>query len=269
MNLEKIVLTLAAPICKQSMKKYIRPDDIFIVTYPKSGTHWLRYIFAYLINSKYHLVPQITFNNLQEIVPDINTALHRINALSRYDYITFRRVFVTHAPVYFEDIFPNIIYIVRDPRDVLVSYYFHQKRNKKKFRLTLDEFILQFDNLMPCSWIEHVNGWLGAKHKSLFKISYEDMHVKIRYIMNTINSQFSLNYSKEELEKSIINSDIKKLQTIEKQFGTPEVNGDPNIDFFRKGDIGSFKSDLKPNQINFINLKVKETISKFNLNYKI
>lgn len=267
MNLEKIVLSLAAPICKQSMKKYIRPDDIFIVTYPKSGTHWLRYIFAYLINSKYHFFPQVTFSNLQEIVPDINTALYRINVLKGYEYISFRRVFVTHAVVYFSDIFPNVIYIHRDPRDVLVSYYYHYKRNKKNFQLTIDDFIRQLDNLMPCSWSEHLNGWLGSNHKSLIKISYEDMHENIRSIMDTINSKFKLNYSKEELEKAIINSDIKKLQIIEKYFGTPSVKGDSKIDFFRKGNIGGYKSELEEHQINFINQNVKGVISKFHLNY--
>ena len=111
--------------------KQIYHDDIFIVSYPKSGNTWLRFIIAYI---KQGMQYDISFKYLEKIIPDIYTSKEVIDSQKT------GRIIKSHN-TYF-DYYNKTIYIHRDYRDVLVSYYFYSFI-KNKFCLILI-FILFF-----------------------------------------------------------------------------------------------------------------------------
>ena len=90
------------------------PADVFIVAYPKSGITWLQNMVAATL---YGLDPQRAPDSLvQELVPDVHY---------KQLYKRFRTpmVFKTHhlpRPEY-----RRVVYLLRDGRDVMVSYWHH------------------------------------------------------------------------------------------------------------------------------------------------
>ena len=91
----------------------VYPDDVFIVSYPRSGNTWMRFLVGELVFQK-----EIDFHNLRELIPDIYIygCTHSfLESLNRPRYIK------SHEP--YDPRYPKVIYLVRDPRDVAISYY--------------------------------------------------------------------------------------------------------------------------------------------------
>src|SRR5215469_6269647 len=87
-------------------------DDTFIVSYPRSGNTWTRFLIANLL----HPEQPASFANIERLIPDCEAQS------SRYMKRASRpRIIKSHE--YFDPRYKKVIYIVRDPRDVALSYY--------------------------------------------------------------------------------------------------------------------------------------------------
>ena len=132
----------------------VLPEAVFLVSFPKSGNTWTRFLIGNLI----HPEEPVTFANVDQIVPDVY-------GTARNDMRKVRppRVFKSHEA--FEPRYRRIIYVVRDPRDVAVSsYHFARKGRHINDSLSLETYIsTQFLKRGHTfgSWGEHVGSWLA------------------------------------------------------------------------------------------------------------
>ena len=133
----------------------VRPDDVALVSYPKSGNTWLSFIAA---NLQWLNRQEVNFANINHLIPDIYIRTRA--ELAAYDQ---PRLLKSHE--YLDPRYPKVIYIVRDPRDVAVSYY-HYLIRCGRFDKGQDwgDYIARFiagrlDSYG--SWGDHVGGWLG------------------------------------------------------------------------------------------------------------
>ncbi|KAJ8023628.1 Sulfotransferase family cytosolic 1B member 1 [Holothuria leucospilota] len=120
----------------------VRPDDIFIATFPKSGTHWMQEIVnLILFNGNSEKIPSNSRRMNIELA-DVKTHCPEIIAkagpyLRKLRNAPSPRVLPTHASY---DCLPKdltntgckVIYVYRNPKDVIVSYYNHRRRYTKK-----------------------------------------------------------------------------------------------------------------------------------------
>src|SRR5437588_5980082 len=128
----KAVTTVATGRVIAGRRLTVFPDDVFIVSYPKSGNTWARF----LIGNLFHDDEPVTFANVEERVPSIY--VHPDRALRRLP-----RILKSHEC--FDPRYRRVIYIVRDPRDVAVSYYHHCiKMRWLKDTCSLGEFVPRF-----------------------------------------------------------------------------------------------------------------------------
>jgi len=95
------------------------PDDTFIVSYPKSGNTWTRFLVASLIHNQ----EPMTFLKADKVIPSIDTQSRRY-----FKSLPRPRVIKSHFP--FDPTYKRVIYIVRDPKDVAVSQYHYQIKRK-------------------------------------------------------------------------------------------------------------------------------------------
>ena len=181
---------------------YKLPDDTFLVAYPGSGGQWLRRLVANLMDPS----NPPTGTNVIARVPDL---YH----LSRRGFAKIRRPRIIFSHECFDAEYGRVAYLVRDPRDVAVSFYEQGRKGGSIERsLSLEQFVstsfMRTDEYQggwseefsgsiqansgfayrsrlkdeflgtPASWGENVMSWMGARGldpKSLLLIRYEDL----------------------------------------------------------------------------------------------
>src|SRR5580693_4534967 len=116
----RVVLKYLLGTDKAERNFAVYPDDTFVVSYPRSGNTWTRFLIANLV----YPAETISFANIEQLIPDTSSQSNL--ALKR----TPRpRIIKTHQ--YFDHRYPKVIYIVRDPRDVVLSYYDFQRKYRQ------------------------------------------------------------------------------------------------------------------------------------------
>jgi len=175
----------------------------WITSYPKSGNTWMRTILAKAlfdnndINTLTELVP--SFNHLLQMKFGGSKTVTVDKVLAGWDELqrfiakqnTGNKVILkTHnvSGILNKVTFPNehftykAIYLVRDPRDVLLSWAEHRGKTLEqtqkdmfnpRFNL-LNEHQTSYSREFVSSWDNHVNGWLRSNTETLF-VKYEDL----------------------------------------------------------------------------------------------
>jgi len=152
-----------------------RPDDIFIVTYPKSGTTWMQQI-CHGLRTK----GDMDFEEITCVVPWNICALDNGQSLSE-EHRGNPRCFKTHDTYHQVPKGAKYIVIVRDPRDVLLSFHLFlcdwSKADPNEFT------VADFSEVLFCGkgsrsgdYWNHLAGWIPHMHdKNVLFLFFEDM----------------------------------------------------------------------------------------------
>lgn len=195
------------------------PDDVYLTSYPRSGNTWTRFLLGNLLN----LNDPATFVNIESRVPEIYfNADHVLRRLPR------PRLLKSHEP--FHPNYPQIIYIVRDPRDVAVSFYHHNiKAGAIPDDYPIDQFIPGFiaAKYDPSwgSWADNVMSWISMRQgqSNFLLLRYEDMHentarelLKIARFLQKAGFP-DIESSPEKLARAVELSSPERMRALEKQ----------------------------------------------------
>ncbi len=212
----------------------IYPDDVFIVSYPKSGNTWLRFLLANILKQQ----EEINFHTVHNYVPEVGKQDEIIDNLER------PRIIKSHS-LYIRE-YPKVIYLIRDGRDVYVSYYFHRLK-QLPVDCTFGEFLKSQDHY-PCAWGEHVSSWLIRRSSSNFLIvRYEDLIDDCLKQLKRIANFLSLKQSEEQLKLATKKSSFDNMRRLEFEKGRLYKDHGPKI-FMRKGKTGDWKNFFGKNE---------------------
>ena len=277
---------------------------IWIASYPKSGNTWLRYFLGnYYFNNKDNFEPEIiknikkfhldkeliksNFHNQDFIKNPYNVSKYWIESQKKLEIKKGNVVFLkTHnALINIEnneftnsDLTLAIIYIIRDPRDVVVSY---SKYRHLDYDKTIEHMIGSKVNIpyvrdakdasnieITGSWAFHYNSWKdGISVIPRIIIKYEDLLSNSEKIFTNIIKFLSnimkleVNYKKIKSSNNL--SKFTKLKNFEAKKNFFENNSSEN--FFRIGKSGNWKKELNKDQIKKIEDSFK--IEMINLGY--
>ena len=214
----------------------------FLVSYPKSGNTWIRFLIGNLVDPS----QPVTFANIEDRVPDIYQ-----NTVKHLQQIPRPRILKSHE--YFDPRYKKVIYIIRDPKDVVVSYYhYHIKVRTIDENYPLDQYVTQFvaGELSPYgSWGEHVGSWLGARKSSdgFVVVRYEDLLENTKNELQNISAFLNLRSNTEQLNRAISLSSFENMRKLEQEqahLWKPTRISRIDKPFVRKGQAGAWRSEL-------------------------
>ncbi len=228
-----------------------RDDDIVIVTYPRSGTTWMQMILYQLTTDGNMDIPHISV-----VTPWIERSFCMgLKTPDDFESLPSPRVFKSHMHYSWTPKWPcRFIYIVRNGKDVAVSYY-HLYKTHLNFKGTFSEFFDLFirGKLLYDSWFEHVAGWW--KHKdapNILFLKYEDLKRDLEGCVREIADFCEIEIQPERFPEILERCSFSYMKTHESVF-------DPTMEkmlekgyilnsFFRKGETGQGKQYLTPEQ---------------------
>jgi len=217
-----------------------KSNDVYLVSFPRSGSTWIRFFLANLIVINKDI--QVDFNSMDYIIPP----LHKIYSIKyRNRPKKIPRIMRSHS--IYNKKYNKVIYLVRDPRDVMISYYNYSKyiQDDKSIK-SLRNFIINDKNRGIEAWKKHVNSWKG---KVGLLIRYEDLKRNPYPLFKKMCDFIEFpNDLYKNINLAINKSSFKNMKNIEEKFGNPYVLN-KKYRFVRKGKIGEwqyyFDSDLR------------------------
>jgi hypothetical protein len=184
-------------------------------------------------------------------IPDINKLYYGQGDLFEYSNTPDPRFFSIHAP--YDPAFSRVIYVMRDPRDVMVSYWHHTKLMNPSFNMSLEDFIIS-DDQWPNLWHEHVGEWVLHKHKRVFVVRYEDLKVDTFSAAKNLLEFIKYPVDEQVVLHAIEKSNFEKMKSLEDKYGSGQ-HADSVKGFLRKGKSGSWHDEINPYALSVLEKK--------------
>jgi peroxiredoxin len=224
-----------------------RPNDIFIVTYPRSGTTWMQMILYQLTTDGSMDVPHIA-----ERCPWFERSTR---SGCGFENLAGPRIFKSHLSYRAIPKGPGrYIYVARNGQDVAISY-FNLYRNYNQYEGTFDEFFQRFmrGKLHYGSWFDHVEGWRKHRHDlNILFLSYEELTRDLEGCIRRISAFCQINVPEEKLPRIVERCSFEFMKQHEKKFD-PALemlweNGTQLDSFLRVGRAGEGARELSKEQ---------------------
>lgn len=221
-------------------------DDVFLVSYPKSGNTWVRFLIANLVFPG----DSIDFKNIEQKIPIIRTPDYKLRRIPR------PRILKSHQ--YFNAEYPKVILIVRDPRDVAVSYYHYSlKIGQIERSCSIEDFVERFvagtlDR--HGSWGENVGSWLGARegNPGFLMARYEDLLADAGAVLHRIASFLGVSANAAYVNRAVEMSSAEHMRRLEQeQFSVlhRDMKGRKDKPFVRSAKSGSWREELSAQSV--------------------
>ncbi len=260
-NISNLAMVLSAikthPTVQRTYHSLIHlVSDCYLISFPKSGRTWVRLLIGQCLHLHYgyplnlDLYKMTLFTNTPNIKTD-----PRPKSYSSKAEIT--------PPSSFSQ--KKIILLVRNPKDVIVSYYFEwSKRREKAYTNEIHSFIREpytFPHL-----IDFMNVWAEEYQRNSKKfvlIRYENFHSnpidELRKVFNFLGINIPNNIIHQAIEKC----KFDKMQKMEEKraFGKdhrfmPTSSGDKESYKMRRGIVGGYVDYLSSKDCRFLDSKL-------------
>ncbi|EAT42081.1 AAEL006327-PA [Aedes aegypti] len=248
----------------------VKPEDVWIASYPKSGTTWTQEMMWLICNDlDYAGARAVT---LDERFPflEIGSIIGN-DSVKEVEEMKSPRFIKTHLPValipdQFWTVKPKLVYVYRKAKPVPVSFY-HHYQTLTGYRGTIEQFVKSFinDRIMFSPYHEHVLEYHALQGlDNILVINYEDMKKDLKSTVFKVCSFFNKTYTEDQIQQ------LCKHLSFDSMKNNPSVNydhlvkqmlmlsnrlherDDADRKFIRKGEVDGWKSDLTEDLANKI-----------------
>ena len=285
---------------------------IWLASYPKSGNTWVRAILSqilltgpskenevlenlknissypkrkHFLNLSDKFIEEEDFEDKEKVIKNWIKSQDKINSEKQI------KIFKTHNYLCKLSLknkdsysFTNlentlgVIYIVRDPRNVITSLKYHYSLNSYKEAFEMMEnrkmWIGIKEKTIPeaiSSWDDHYESWSRFKNNFLL-IKYEDLLEKpekvINDILKYIKNFIKVNLSESDVKKIISNTTFENMKNQENRSGFGESVRDKNTKerkkFFNLGPKNNWKELLDQDIAKLVENRFSATMKKLN-----
>ena len=266
---------------------------IWLASYPKSGRTW---VSSFLSNYIFNDGNEFSFQDLNKIrsfpsnleisflkrkfgsfkfidlVNYWNNFQSQIIKNNNYTFLKTHNALCTVNGKSFTSLKNSLglIYIIRDPRDVAISYSSHLKiKLGETVNLMLNESGVEktednIDKTLMTSWANHYNSWKYFPVEKII-IKYEDLIDSPDKVFSKIiiflNKLIKVKFNKNLISKSINNVRFEKLKDLEDKVGFEKNRSE---EFFRVGKKEQYKELLPKNLEQLLIEKFEKEMSENN-----
>jgi len=228
----------------------LNPADVFIASYPRSGSTWLRFLLFEILTGD-----TAGFDNVNRVIADVGR--HRQSPAL---VPNGGRLVKTHEA--YRNVYQKAMYLVRDPRDVVISEYEYEKG--------LDRISEDFDSFVMLSlkgkangfgpWQEHVISWLEsplARAGRLLVIRFEELRQQTEDVVAEGLNFLGVERDRQAIRDAIANNSVQRMRAKEDrspQLGgaSPQKASGDQERFIRSGSVGGWRTRLTEAQTRLI-----------------
>jgi aryl sulfotransferase len=270
---------------------------IWIASYPKSGNTWFRILLSNLLsgadkpaninnlevayassrtmfdNNIGFETSDLTADEIERLRPELYIHLAEDAEEPLFMKIHDAYTYVAgNLPLIPAEATTGAIYFIRNPLEVAVSFAHHSgwTYDASIINIADNAFALcQKTDLLHnqlrqklLSWSGHVLSWVDRAPFPVCILRYEDMKTQPLETFTKAVRFAGLTHSTEQIQKAIAFSSFDIVQRQEEAEGFQEK--DPRSDlFFRKGEVGSWRDELTPEQAQRIVNDHREVMTRF------
>lgn len=260
----------------------------WIVSYPKSGNTWLRLMLWSLMqggapvdinraSSDIGIASHIELDELLivesgelfpeeqvAVLPALYAAIASDTAASGAGGLVLRKLHDRYwhmpsgAAVFPAEISRAAVYVVRDPRDIAVSYAHHRGWPVDRIiammadpdaTLSVGDAGPRRQLAQPLGhWSGHVSSWLEQTDIPVLLLRYEDMLAAPASCLRAAAEHFELPASTEAVAKAVAATGFEQLRAQEQRRGFRERQSGASAPFFRQGQAGGWRQTLTQDQ---------------------
>lgn len=271
---------------------------VWLASYPKSGNTWFRVFLSNLLSKENHpadinnlyatpiasnreLFDEATGLSSSDLTPEeidnLRPGVYEYAARNSNELL-FQKVhdawLITKSgePMFNNKVTKSVVYFVRNPLDVAVSFSNHLSKsleatvkimddNGYAFGSTSNRLHLQLRQKL-LTWSNHVKSWVDESNLPVIVLRYEDMKSDTFSTFSKALKFIGIEASDEDILKAIGFSDIKEMQKQEAEKGFKEKPANASS-FFRKGEIGSWRTDLSEDLVKKVCEDHREMMVRF------
>ncbi|XP_059804187.1 sulfotransferase 2B1-like [Hypanus sabinus] len=251
----------------------VRDEDVFIATYPKSGTTWMQEIVPLIISGG-DLSPVLTVPNWQRV-----PWLEHTFCKGLLEERPSPRLITTHfqrhmLPKTFDKSKAKIIYMARNPKDALVSsFHYHNIASFLDNPGSFDEFIDKFleGKVLYGSWFDHIKSWWPEKDQENFLfLTYEEMKQDTLNTLAKVGEFLGKQLSSDLIDMIANQTKFNKMKQNNMSnysFVPSDIINQEKDNFLRKGIVGDWKNHFTEAQIEHFNSVFAERMKGLDFPY--
>ena len=191
----------------------------YICSFPKSGRTWLRFMLVHILVSHYGLPVELDFHTFFAVIP--NDEGHPEKGWPAYRFGNEIPCVAASHQAYDKEIHDGhlVVFLLRDPRDVLVSFWLHQSRQFSRYTGDLSSFI-RHEKYGIKFLVNYMESWVDATlTKRTLVTTYEDMHADVPAALRAVCVFLGIPASEEEIFAAAANGSFQRMQALELRGG--------------------------------------------------
>lgn len=238
-----------------------RDDDIYIITFPKSGTTLMQMMLYQLTTNG-----KVDFKHIYDVSPWIrNDSFKRRKP--RLDLPSPRLIKSHDTYEYYDKATKGkFIYIIRNGMDVAVSLY-NQRKNYGSPNLDFDKYFEGFMKSVKLNWFAFNRQWLENKNKlPILYITYESLLNNFDESLKKLSEFCNIKVSEKDLPRIKERCSFEYMKKHEDKFGEQQPEPKPQFiydQFIRKGKPGEGKNILNDKQRKWFIVEYCQKIQRF------
>lgn len=198
----------------------------YLVSFPRSGNTWVRFMIANLYNNIKQSFPGVDFHNIHQIIPELTP-----RGVPTPAFDDLPTVVKTHDA--FDESFEYTVLVLRNPFDSLYSYHDYLNRNKG-IQISLADTV-SHEKYGISAVVAHADSFI-QKCPNLLLLTYEHLLAQPEKELSRICDFIGFESDRDGIAKAVAQSSFDNMSNIESSKGRKFGNRD--FKFVRQGQSG-------------------------------